>query len=298
MQVSDRNPAKCTVKSYYESILKSSSKGVQMFADYHVHTEFSDDSTYPMEDVIRDAVRMNVEEICITDHVDYGVKDDWDFGAEIIYRNGEPLANVDYPAYMDKIQSLKKKYEGKIRIKTGMEFGVQTHTIPQFETLFRRYPFDFIILSVHQVEDKEFWTQEFQKGRTQKEYNERYYEEMLSLVKHYKNYSVLGHMDLIKRYDQEGEYPFEKIKPVIEDILKIVIADGKGIEINTSAKRYGLEDTMPSKELGGEIITIGSDSHKPDQLGYGIAEAQKLLKEIGFQKICTFEKMNPVMHEL
>ena len=186
-----------------------------------------------------------------------------------------------------------------------MEFGVQTHTIPQFETLFRRYPFDFIILSVHQVEDKEFWTQEFQKGRTQKEYNERYYEEMLSLVKHYKNYSVLGHMDLIKRYDQEGEYPFEKIKPVIEDILKIVIADGKGIEINTSAKRYGLEDTMPSqeilrlyKELGGEIITIGSDSHKPDQLGCGIAEAQKLLKEIGFQKICTFEKMNPVMHEL
>lgn len=140
MQVSDRNPAKCTVKSYYESILKSSSKGVQMFADYHVHTEFSDDSTYPMEDVIRDAVRMNVEEICITDHVDYGVKDDWDSGAEIIYRNGEPLANVDYPAYMDKIQSLKKKYEGKIRIKTGMEFGVQTHTIPQFETLFRRYP--------------------------------------------------------------------------------------------------------------------------------------------------------------
>ena len=174
-----------------------------MFADYHVHTEFSDDSIYPMEDVIRDAVRMNMEEICITDHVDYGVKDDWDSGAEIIYRNGEPLANVDYPAYMDKIQSLKKKYEGKIRIKTGMEVGVQIHTIPQFENLFRRYPFDFIILSVHQVEDKEFWTQEFQKGRTQKEYNERYYEEMLSLVKHYKNYSVLGHMDLIKRYAQE-----------------------------------------------------------------------------------------------
>ena len=112
-------------------------------------------------------------------------------------------------------------------------------------------------------------------------------------------------MDLIKRYDQEGEYPFEKIKPVVEDILKIVIADGKGIEVNTSAKRYGLKDTMPSrdilrsyKNLGGEIITIGSDSHKPDQLGYGIYEAQELLKDIGFQKICTFEKMNPIMHEL
>ena len=76
-----------------------------MFADYHVHTEFSDDSAYPMVDVIRDAVEMGMEEICITDHVDYGVKKDWDQG-EISYRNGEPLANVNYPGYMEKIPSL------------------------------------------------------------------------------------------------------------------------------------------------------------------------------------------------
>ncbi len=123
------------------------------------------------------------------------------------------------------------------------------HTIPKFEALFKRYPFDFIILSVHQVEDKEFWTQDFQKGRMQKEYNERYYGEMLSLVKNYKNYSVLGHMDLIKRYDKAGDYPFENIRPIAEEILKIVIADGKGIEINTSSHRYGLSDTMPSREI-------------------------------------------------
>lgn len=119
-----------------------------MFADYHVHTEFSDDSIYLMEDVIRDAVNMNMDEICITDHVDYGVKDDWDSGSEIIYRNGEPLANVDYPSYMDKIQFLKRKYAGKIRIKTGMEFGVQAHTIPQFEDLFTRYPILLSCLSI------------------------------------------------------------------------------------------------------------------------------------------------------
>ena len=276
-----------------------------MFCDYHVHTNYSDDSDYLMEDVVKDAIAMGMQEICFTDHVDYGIKLDWDEPEKIAYRDGMPLANVNYPLYFKEIAHLKEKYQDQIVIKQGMEFGVQMHTIPQYEKLFAQYDFDFIILSCHQVEDKEFWTQEFQKGRTQKEYNERYYEEMLSLVKHYKNYSVLGHMDLIKRYDKEGEYPFEKIKPVIEDILKIVIADGKGIEINTSAKRYGLENTMPSqeilrlyKELGGEIITIGSDSHKPDQLGYGIAEAQKLLKEIGFQKICTFEKINPIMHEL
>ena len=103
-----------------------------MFADYHVHTEFSDDSVYPMEDVIRDAVEMGMGEICITDHVDYGVKKDWDQG-EISYRNGEPLANVDYPGYMEKIRQMKETWGDKIRIRTGMEFGVQRHTIPEFD---------------------------------------------------------------------------------------------------------------------------------------------------------------------
>ena len=162
-----------------------------MFADYHVHTEFSDDSVYPMEAVVRDAARMGMDEICITDHVDYGVKEDWDSGREILYRNGEPIANVNYPLYMEEIRRMKVKYGEQISIKTGLEFGMQTHTILRYEALYERYPFDFIILSVHQVEDKEFWTQDFQRGRTQQEYNERYYEEMLALVKQYKNYSVL-----------------------------------------------------------------------------------------------------------
>ncbi len=276
-----------------------------MLADYHVHSEFSDDSVYPMEDVVKDGIRMGLDEICFTDHVDYGVKADWDSGEEIIYREGDPLANVDYPRYVDQIQRLRSIYGDRIAIKLGLEFGVQTHTIPQFEDLFGRYPFDFIILSVHQVENKEFWTQDFQKGRSQKEYNEKYYEEMLYLVNHYTNYSVLGHMDLIVRYDEMGIYPFPKVKPLIEEILKKVIKDGKGIEINTSSHRYGLQDSTPSRdilklyhELGGRIITIGSDSHKPEHLGTYIGEAKALLKSLGFDSFCTYKEMQPVFHRL
>lgn len=276
-----------------------------MFADYHVHTEFSDDSVYPMEAVVKDAIGLGLDEICITDHVDYGVKIDWDSGQEILYRHGEPLTNVDYPRYASEIKRMQDLYGSRLTIKMGMEFGVQTHTTPQFETLFRRYPFDFIILSVHQVEDKEFWTQDFQKGRTQKEYNERYYEEMLRVVKAYKNYSVLGHMDLIKRYDKAGLYPFEKVKPMVAEILKIVIADGKGIEINTSSHRYGLTGSMPStellrlyKDLGGSIVTIGTDSHAPEHLGSYIKEAENQLLGLGFHQFCTYEKMEPIFHRL
>lgn len=276
-----------------------------MQTDYHVHTEFSDDSTYPMEQVVKDAIALALDEICITDHVDYGVKADWDSDEPILYRHGEPIANVDYPRFMTEFKRVQQLYGDRLSIKLGMEFGVQSHTIPQFETLFKRYPFDFIILSIHQVEDKEFWTQDFQQGRAQQEYNERYYEEMLKVVRAYKNYSVLGHMDLIKRYDEAGIYPFEKVKPFIAEILKIVIADGKGIEVNTSSHRYGLSDSMPSTELlqlyhdlGGTIVTIGSDSHAPAHLGTYIQEAEYQLKSLGFQHFCTYEKMQPIFHRL
>lgn len=276
-----------------------------MFADYHVHTEFSDDSIYPMEDVVKDAIAMGMEEICFTDHVDYGIKVDWDSGLPIIWRNGEPMANVDYPRYMEEIERMKTIYGNRIRIRTGMEFGMQSHTIPKFQELFDRYDFDFIILSMHQVDDLELWTQDFQRGKSQREYNEQYYEAILSVMRQYKDYSVLGHLNLITRYDENGIYPFEKIRPWVEEILKTAIADGKGIELNTSSQRYGLNQTTPSREilalyreLGGRILTIGSDSHKPEHLGAYIKEAKDILREVGFRQFCTYEGMEPVWHSL
>lgn len=283
-----------------------------MWTDYHVHTEFSDDSNYPMEQVIKDAITKGFDELCFTDHVDYGIKKDWDEPGEMIYRKGGagepdqmPVANVDYPVYYKTFQKMKELYQDKISLKFGLEFGMQAHTVEKYEKLFSRYPFDFIILSVHEIEDKEFWDQGFQNGMTQQEYNERYYEEMLYLVQNYHNYSVLGHMDLITRYDKAGVYPFEKLKPILTKILKTVIADEKGIEVNTSSHRYGLKDLTPSrdilklyKELGGKIITIGSDSHKPGHLGAFVDETKEELRSLGFEYICTFDKMKPVYHKL
>ena len=283
-----------------------------MLADYHVHTCYSDDSDYPMEEVVRDAIRLGLDEICFTDHVDYGVKRDWDDPQGILYRPGGPgepeniaLANVDYLRYAAEIQRLREKYADRISLKMGMEFGIQRHTIPQYETLFARFPFDFIILSVHQVDDQEFWTQDFQRGKSQDEYNLRYYEEILALVQRYHNYSVLGHLDLISRYDKQGVYPFENVKPIITGILKQVIADGKGIEVNTSSRRYRLRDLTPSREilrlyqsLGGTILTIGSDSHKREHLGTYMMETREELLKLGFQTFCTYDRMVPAFHPL
>lgn len=276
-----------------------------MFCDYHTHTVFSDDSNYPMEECVKDAISLRIKEICFTDHVDYGVKYDLkDLKPEEV--EGKVL-NVDFEKYFPEIERVKELYKDKISIKTGLEFGVQKHTIPQYEELFKKYPFDFIIMSVHEIDNKELWNHSFQDGKTEAEYYSLYFENIYYIVQNFHNYSVLGHLDLLKRYDEKDGYnPFIENKEIITKILKYIIADGKGIELNTSTKKYHLDDLMPSRdilrlylELGGEILTIGSDSHcKKDLTNSHIEELKQELREIGFKKFCTFEKMQPTFHEL
>lgn len=277
-----------------------------MLCDYHVHTIYSDDSVYKMEDVIKDGIKKGINELCFTDHVDYGIKRDVDDPLGPVYLNGQPISNVDYPEYYKEYLYLKEKYKDQMTLKFGLEFGIQVHTIPKYDALFKQYPFDFIILSIHQVDDLEFWTGDYQKGRTEKEYYERYYQELYDVVNLYHDYSVLGHMDLIKRYDDHDSYDsFNNHKEMITQILKIVIKDGKGIEINTSSVRYEIGDLTPSRDilklylkLGGTIITIGSDSHQEDHLGAYIEDTKKELKELGFKQYCTYSQMVPEFHDL
>jgi len=236
-----------------------------------------------MEDMVKKAIAIGLDEIAFTEHVDYGVKKD---------------LNCDYKSYFEEINSVQELYKNQIVIKAGIEFGVQTHTIPMFQKDFETYPFDFVILSNHQVNNKEFWNYAFQNGKSQEEFQMAYYNAVYDVVKYYKNYSVLGHLDMIKRYDEYGEYPDEKIMEAVDKILRQVIDDGKGIEVNTSSFKYGLKDLMPSRailqryyELGGSVITIGSDTHDTEYLGDHIMKIRSILKDIGFQQFCTFTKM-------
>ena len=282
-----------------------------MLADYHVHTEFSDDSVFALEDVCALAIERGIDEICITDHVDYDVRPDWDeyrrdpSCAKIF--EGKPSINVDYERYFPAIEAARERFAPTLAVKTGMEFGVQSHTAERFHALFEQHAdaWDFIILSIHQVGNEEFWNGTFQKGRTQDEYNMQYYEEMLRVVQRFDDWSVLGHLDLIKRYDAAGPWPDENARDIVAEIMKEAIRRGKGIELNTSSIRYGLSDLTPSedilrlyRDLGGRILSIGSDSHKPEHLGAHIPMMRERLQAIGFTEFCTFDHMEPVFHRL
>jgi histidinol-phosphatase (PHP family) len=289
-----------------------------MLEDYHLHCEFSDDSTEPMENQVEQAIRLGLNEICFTDHVDYGIKRDWDDPRGLLYMGGDginsaadekfPLANVDYPKYFAKLHRMKQKYGSQITIRQGLEFGIQTITVPEFNQLWDKYQdeLDFTLLSMHQVDNSQFWNGDFMKGRTQKEYNEKYYQEIYAVQKQFKHYACLAHLDLLVRYDPAGIYPFENVKDIIAEILKQAVKDGKGIEVNTSSWHYGLHDTQPGrailklyKDLGGRIVTVGSDAHSTKYLGDHISDVYDILKnEIGIDEVCTFEHMVPSFHQI
>lgn len=161
-----------------------------MVIDYHLHTSYSDDSSYEMEDVVKDAIEKGLVEICFTDHVDYGVKPDVGEKIKRTYK-GKPVTNVDYPKYFEELDKLQEKYKEQITIKKGLEFGMQTHTINQYQKLFDTYEMDFVLLSVHQINDQEFWLKEYQKDKTTQEIYDGYYEEIYSIIQNYDDYSCL-----------------------------------------------------------------------------------------------------------
>ena len=259
--------------------------------DYHIHSDFSADCKTPMERTIEEAIRKGLSEICFTEHIDYDYPD-----TSIVFE-------FDLEAYDEKVAEMQRKYGEQLTIKKGVEIGVQPHQLDMYKALLEKEYFDFVICSMHTTEKKDLHSGEFFEGKTQEEAYQVYYEELLYCVKHFKNFQVLGHLDLAKRYKrQESEKDFHDI---IGEIFKEIIPAGKGIELNTSGKRYGLKNGMPSedilklyKKLGGEIITLGSDSHVETTLAYEFKESLELLRSLGYNYVSTFEDKKPIFHSI
>ncbi|MDR1774546.1 MAG: histidinol-phosphatase HisJ family protein [Clostridioides sp.] len=259
-----------------------------MFLDYHIHSDFSTDGKSSMEEMILKSIDLNLSEICFCDHVDYGVFTDDSF-------------MVDLDKYFEKLNLLKSKYQDKITIKKGIEFGLQRHLTSYYQNRAKEYDFDFIICSIHAIDGQDLYLDSYFDGKTQIEIYENFYNEFFEVVKNYKDYNVLGHLDLIKRYSHfEGSSSDDYFYDIIESILKQVISDGKGIEINSSCFRYKLPDLTPSmkilkmyKDLGGEIITTGSDAHSTEYLACKFDYIHSVLKELGFKYVAGFNKRQP-----
>lgn len=256
--------------------------------DYHVHTSFSSDCHVSMSEMIKSAIKKGIKEIAITDHIDYEYPDmNFEF-------------NLDFNEYHKALNVFKEEYKDKIKIVKGLEIGLQQHIIKTCEDTVHAYPYDFVICSLHTAEKKDLHNGDYFKEKPSEQAYKDYYTYMYHCLKYYKSYSVIGHLNLIDRYKKyiNNTVKYETYWDIIQEILKLIIDDGKGIEINTSCFRYGMKELTPTlemlklyREMSGEIITVGSDAHTPDYIGYKFEHIYDLLEAIGFKYIATFDNM-------
>lgn len=266
-----------------------------MISDFHVHTDFSGDSATPVREQITQAICLGMTSLCITDHHDYDVN------------SGDIDFNLDLDAYVPAMEALKKEYESEIRLLTGIELGLQPHLHGYFDQLLSAYDFDFIIGSTHFVNGLDpYYPQFFQEREEAGAYRE-YFDVLLHNIKTLDQYDVVGHIDYIIRYgpNKNRFYRYETYEEILEELLKTIIARGKGIECNTAGFRQGLKQPNPHPDilkryhqLGGEIITVGSDAHIPGDLGRDFDTARQLLLSCGYEYYTTFRQRKPVFHRL
>lgn len=268
-----------------------STKGVKVLFDYHLHSNFSADCETPMEETIEQAISLGLKAICFTEHIDYE------------YPDSTIHFELDLQRYDEQINEMKQRYQGQIKIKKGVEIGVQPHILHKYEALMAQESFDFIICSMHTTNKQGLHSGDLFNNRTIEEAYELYYKELLQCIKNYKEYSVLGHLDLVKRYTNEK--CTNDFHQLIREIFEVIIPEGKGIEINTSGYRYGINSSMPSSDIlklyklcGGEIITLGSDSHVASTVADHFKKSLQLLDFLGFKYVATYTNKQPTFHKI
>ncbi len=258
--------------------------------DHHLHTEFSGDSFEKPENVIAAAKKCGLNSICFTDHLDF------DYVAEGV------LYELDKDDYFNSMSKYKEQTTNELAIYLGVETGLEPDKAFRLDDFINRHPYDFIIGSSHLVNGKDPYYPEFFQGKSKTEALMEYFESIVNNLKFCKNFDVYGHIDYCIRYSPEKEdyYDYMEFYDILKDILKTLIDNGKGIEVNTSGYRSGLPQPNPNfdiikmyRELGGEIITVGSDAHKATDVGYRIKETTECLADCGFKYITVFKNRKP-----
>jgi len=261
-----------------------------IMTDYHMHTNFSVDSNAPMEEMIEASIQKGLNEIVFTDHADY-------------MSDGKPFpCQIQFDKYINVFRGMQKKYEGRITLRLGIELGLAPHLTEVMRELTAKYPFEFLIGSSHDIHGQELYLPKFFEGKTKSQTYNFYFEEVLTNCRLFDCFCVYGHLDYIRRYGgyRDNTLEYKDYAEIIDEILKTLIHKDKGLEINTSGYRYRLNQLHPQlpilkrfKELGGEIVTIGSDAHRPKDIADHFDMTEDYLRAAGFNAYTIFRNNKP-----
>jgi histidinol-phosphatase (PHP family) len=259
--------------------------------DFHMHSRVSFDGHASGLEMALAAKRVGLQEICFTDHRD--------FDPEGVMQN-IAFSFDEYSAEYDDLQ-----IPGLV-IRRGMEFGLLPDNQDRFTRDLQKREFDFVLGSVHFVDGKDVYYQDYWEGKTVFQAERRFLEQTLECVQVHTDFDVLAHLTYIGKTTAHPTKTFlryEAHQQLIDEILMELVRKGKGLEVNTSGvdRCGGLLPTADIvarfKELGGKIVTVGSDAHTSDRVGQYSFEVCRMLRDI-FGYVCTFEGREPVFHQL
>lgn len=260
--------------------------------DTHTHSDFSHDGVPSLETLVNEAVSRGLKYLAVTDHCDKDC---------IALPGFDWVRQIDLSSRKAAMSELKQKYADKIYLADSLEYGYA----PQADALYLEvqdsYPTDYVINSVHIVEGVDVYFREYFEQRSKQRAYTAYLEAVRASVDAPYRYDAIGHLGYIARCSiyQDKHLYYSDFSDLIDDILKAVIQKGKALEINTSSKGTKCDlfhDTTILKrysELGGELITLGSDAHSPERLCADFREASQAALSCGFRYAFIYKNHTP-----
>ena len=260
---------------------------MQLF-DGHVHTNFSFDSTEPMENVVKTAKAIGLSGVTITDHYNP------DCPVEA-YR-----AVLDPPdAYYETMERIRSEQDGSFRLLRGLE----TNVLPELNRercsrVAHSHDFDCLIMGIHSNAEQLFCYEPSDTDEAVSEFN-KYYSYILKCVTEYKDFDTLAHLNFFDRFVSFRPDP-SLFEDMTDEIFLTLIRDGKALEVNTSKQdnkevtdkmRYFLRRYI---DLGGTMVTVGSDAHRADRLAQHFPDAFRMIREAGLDHYTVFIERKPV----
>lgn len=266
--------------------------------DYHLHTAVTIDGKMGEIGACERALSMGIQEIAFTNHV-------------MLTQPDYTMSPASLLDHWDQIQSCKLRYP-QLTIRLGIEMDYYHNREKEIETTLESYerligrPFDLILGSVHEIKGGFFASQHVAPGFFKdRDIVSLYcdYFELATKAVNSRLFDIIAHPDLIKKYTNEltPPVPFDYYRFFVEPFIDALIDCGVGLEVNTKGLKLQVKEAYPStellelyllrtKDLGSEpIITVGSDAHKVDDVGYGIFDTVKRLRKLGVNKLTSFE---------
>lgn len=253
--------------------------------DYHVHTTQSADCSTHIEASCEAAILAGITEIAFTDHIEHEPAD-MSYGM------------FDYTTYMRDLESAREVYGDRLVILAGAEIDFNTRIAVEVEDFLGQHAFDFVIGSVHYGEAGEIIFPEYFESRTIDDVMKPYLEQIQAAAET-GWFDTIGHIDLPKRYRPLGHMSYDPmaLEGDLRHALNAIIAGRMSFEINTSGLRQPPKTSMPGPQivdlyvnLGGTLVTMGSDSHVPETIGAGFPRSLDMLRLCGIDGISSFRQ--------